>query len=61
MSFHFQANEFFFFAGFLAIVMLVFIVMSYFYEYVYYSGNGVIEEPESGNDDIALEPSGKEN
>lgn len=35
-----MANEFFFFAGLLGLVMLVFMVMSYFYKYVYYSVNG---------------------
>ena len=39
-----MANEFFFFAGQLALVMLVFILMSYFYKYVYYSANGVVSE-----------------
>lgn len=39
-----MANEFFFFAGLLALVMLVFMLMSYFYKYVYYSANGVVSE-----------------
>ena len=36
-----MANEFFFFAGLLALVMLVFILMSYFYKYVYYSAESL--------------------
>ncbi|KAK3710372.1 hypothetical protein QZH41_012301, partial [Actinostola sp. cb2023] len=36
-----MAHEFFFFAGLLAIVMIIFIIMSYFYKYAYYSVNGV--------------------
>lgn len=39
-----MANEFFFFAGLLLLVMLVFMVMSHFYKYVYYSVNGETSE-----------------
>jgi hypothetical protein len=37
----FQAHEFFFFAGLLAVVLIIFMIMSYFYKYAYYSVNGV--------------------
>ena len=50
---HFQANEFFFFAGLLSLVMLIFMVMSYFYKYVYYSVNG------EKSDDIPLKETEK--
>lgn len=56
LLFHFQANEFFFFAGLLALVMLIFMFMSYFYKYVYYSVNGEasdevpLQEAEKGDE-----------
>ena len=50
---HFQANEFFFFAGLLSLVMLIFMVMSYFYKYVYYSVNG------EKSDDVPLKEAEK--
>lgn len=48
-----MANEFFFFAGLLSLVMLIFMVMSYFYKYVYYSVNG------EKSDDIPLKEAEK--
>jgi len=57
-----MANEFFFFAGLLLLVMLVFIIMSHFYKYVYYSVNGETNEgvplqearKEANEDDSAM-------
>ncbi|XP_031550604.1 solute carrier family 15 member 1-like [Actinia tenebrosa] len=41
-----MANEFFFFSGLLAIVLIIFMIMSYFYKYEYYSVNGVKPGPD---------------
>jgi len=52
-----MAQEFFFFAAFLAVVAIVFSVMAYFYKYVYYGSSRDDEElePLIGGDGIALE------
>ena len=42
----FQAQEFFFFSGFLAVVMVVFAIMAYFYKYVNYGSSRGEEEYE---------------
>lgn len=48
-----MANEFFFFAGLLSLVMIIFMIMSYFYKYVYFSVNG------ERSDDVPLQEAEK--
>jgi len=48
-----MANEFFFFAGLLSLVMIIFMIMSYFYKYVYFSVNG------ERSDDLPLQEAEK--
>lgn len=55
-----MANEFFFFAGLLALVMLVFMVMSYFYKYVYYSVNGETSDSSPRKEETKDEEDDKE-
>lgn len=55
-----MANEFFFFAGLLGLVMLVFVVMSYFYKYVYYSVNGETSDSSPGEEAAKDEEDDKE-
>ncbi|XP_032228417.1 peptide transporter family 1 [Nematostella vectensis] len=49
-----MATEFFFFAGLLAVVMLIFMFMSYYYKYASYSANGDVKT----EDHIPLQDAG---
>ena len=52
-----QAEEFFFFAAFLAVVATIFSIMAYFYKYVYYGSSRTEgeNEPLIDTDEIQLE------